>query len=100
MKFIDRDTTTNSSTINSGEIIATEILPNNSFSSRNNNLGDQERILELSPNGRYAKFNCVLGKGAYKVVYKALDRDEGFEVAWNCFQVWREINKDYKGRIS
>jgi len=31
--------------------------------------------------------NTVLGKGAYKVVYKAIDREEGYEVAWNCFQV-------------
>jgi WNK lysine deficient protein kinase len=33
------------------------------------------------------QLNCVLGKGAYKVVYKAIDREEGYEVAWNCFQV-------------
>ena len=29
---------------------------------------------------------CIKGylKGAYKVVYKGLDREEGYEVAWNC----------------
>ncbi|CAG8621824.1 5611_t:CDS:10 [Paraglomus brasilianum] len=47
---------------------------------------DPETIVEISPNGRYAKLNTVLGKGAYKVVYKAIDREEGYEVAWNCFQ--------------
>jgi hypothetical protein len=31
--------------------------------------------------------NILLGKGAHKVVYKAIDREEGYEVAWNCFQV-------------
>ncbi|KAJ3204849.1 signal transducing kinase of the PAK, partial [Dinochytrium kinnereticum] len=31
--------------------------------------------------------NLLLGKGAYKVVYKGLDRDEGYEVAWNTCQI-------------
>ena len=31
--------------------------------------------------------NQVLGKGAYKIVYKAIDREEGYEVAWNTCQV-------------
>ncbi|KAJ3190011.1 signal transducing kinase of the PAK [Gaertneriomyces sp. JEL0708] len=48
--------------------------------------GDQERVIETSPNGRYAKLNQLLGKGAYKVVYKAIDREEGYEVAWNTCQ--------------
>jgi len=48
---------------------------------------DTEKIIEISPNGRYAKLNCVLGKGAYKVVFKAMDREEGYEVAWNTCQV-------------
>ncbi|KAI9106273.1 kinase-like domain-containing protein [Phlyctochytrium arcticum] len=42
--------------------------------------------METSPNGRYAKLNHVLGKGAYKVVYKSIDREEGYEVAWNTCQ--------------
>ncbi|KAF0460272.1 kinase-like protein [Gigaspora margarita] len=46
----------------------------------------RETVIEESPSGRYAKLNTVLGKGAYKVVYKAIDREEGYEVAWNCFQ--------------
>ncbi|KAJ3035305.1 signal transducing kinase of the PAK [Rhizophlyctis rosea] len=52
----------------------------------NRNKDDSERVIELSPNGRYAKLNQVLGKGAYKVVYKAIDREEGYEVAWNTCQ--------------
>lgn len=43
-----------------------------------------EKITELSPDGRYAKLNVVLGKGACKVVWKALDLEDGVEVAWNC----------------
>eukprot|EP00158_Paraphelidium_tribonemae_P004637 Partr_v1_DN26885_c0_g1_i2_m40262 putative WNK lysine deficient protein kinase len=60
----------------------------------NSNAEDGERIIEVSPNARYAKLNVVLGKGAYKVVYKAIDREEGYEVAWNCFQTSRaEFNE-------
>ncbi|KAI8929859.1 kinase-like domain-containing protein [Entophlyctis helioformis] len=47
---------------------------------------DTERVVEESPNRRYAKLNQILGKGAYKVVYKAIDREEGYEVAWNTCQ--------------
>lgn len=48
---------------------------------------DVERIIEVSNNGRFAKLNTFLGKGAFKVVYKAIDREEGYEVAWNVLQV-------------
>ncbi|KAI8337696.1 kinase-like domain-containing protein [Chlamydoabsidia padenii] len=44
---------------------------------------DTEKVIEVSPNERYARLNTLLGKGAYKVVYKAIDREEGYEVAWN-----------------
>lgn len=55
---------------------------------------DSDRVVEESPNRRYAKvalgimkMNQVLGKGAYKIVFKAIDREEGYEVAWNTCQV-------------
>ncbi|CEP18945.1 hypothetical protein [Parasitella parasitica] len=51
---------------------------------------DSERVIEVSNNGRYAKLNTFLGKGAFKVVYKAIDREEGYEVAWNVLQVTRQ----------
>ncbi|KAF9976876.1 hypothetical protein BGZ73_007584 [Actinomortierella ambigua] len=51
---------------------------------------DPEKVVEVSPNGRYAKLNTVLGKGAYKIVYKGIDREEGYEVAWNCFQTTKQ----------
>lgn len=38
------------------------------------------------PNSRYGKLNIILGKGAYKVVWKAIDREDGIEVAWNSCQ--------------
>ncbi|CAB4412737.1 unnamed protein product [Rhizophagus irregularis] len=61
---------------------------------------DRETVIEESPNQRYAKLNTVLGKGAYKVVYKAIDREEGYEVAWNCFQTtkaeFNELSQEIK----
>lgn len=48
---------------------------------------DTEKVVEVSGNQRYARLNTLLGKGAYKVVYKAIDREEGYEVAWNTMQV-------------
>ncbi|KAI9473498.1 MAG: kinase-like domain-containing protein [Benjaminiella poitrasii] len=51
---------------------------------------DTERVIEVSNNGRFAKLNTFLGKGAFKVVYKAIDREEGYEVAWNVLQITRQ----------
>ena len=43
-----------------------------------------EKIIEYGGlNNRYGKLNVILGKGAYKVVWKAIDLEEGIEVAWN-----------------
>ena len=51
---------------------------------------DVEKVIEVSPNGRYARLNTLLGKGAYKIVYKGIDREEGYEVAWNIFSQVKE----------
>lgn len=39
--------------------------------------------VETDPTGRYARFEEILGKGATKTVYKAIDEVLGMEVAWN-----------------
>jgi WNK lysine deficient protein kinase len=39
---------------------------------------DEERAMK-----RYKKLNVVLGEGAFKKVFKAIDQEEGKEVAWN-----------------
>lgn len=38
---------------------------------------------EVDPTGRYMRYNLILGRGAFKTVYKAFDEVEGIEVAWN-----------------
>ncbi|KAI8544923.1 hypothetical protein RHMOL_Rhmol07G0003100 [Rhododendron molle] len=39
--------------------------------------------VEKDPRGRYVRYNELLGKGAFKTVYKAFDELDGIEVAWN-----------------
>ncbi|XP_073270961.1 serine/threonine-protein kinase WNK8-like isoform X1 [Primulina huaijiensis] len=39
--------------------------------------------LEACPRARYVRYNEVLGKGAFKTVYKAFDKLDGTECAWN-----------------
>ncbi|XP_052886835.1 probable serine/threonine-protein kinase WNK3 [Gossypium arboreum] len=54
---------------------------------------DQERddsdveFVEVDPTGRYGRYKEVLGRGAFKKVYKAFDELEGIEVAWNQVKV-------------
>ncbi|KAI4303426.1 hypothetical protein MLD38_039059 [Melastoma candidum] len=40
-------------------------------------------FLEKDPSGRYVRHSEILGKGAFKTVYKAFDEVDGIEVAWN-----------------
>uniref|UniRef100_M1BJR2 non-specific serine/threonine protein kinase n=2 Tax=Solanum tuberosum TaxID=4113 RepID=M1BJR2_SOLTU len=44
-------------------------------------------FVELDPTGRYGRYKDVLGKGAFKKVYRAFDELEGIEVAWNQVKV-------------
>ncbi|XP_027773437.1 probable serine/threonine-protein kinase WNK3 isoform X1 [Solanum pennellii] len=43
----------------------------------------EPEFVELDPSGRYGRYKEVLGKGAFKKVYRAFDELEGIEVAWN-----------------
>ncbi|KAI8883917.1 kinase-like protein [Backusella circina FSU 941] len=61
---------------------------------------DIEKVVQVSPNERYVRLNTLLGKGAYKIVYKAIDREEGYEVAWNTMQATKSIdNKEMEHEI-
>ncbi|GAB2296164.1 Serine/threonine-protein kinase wnk8, variant 4 [Dionaea muscipula] len=44
---------------------------------------DDLDVAERDPSGRYVRYNEILGKGAFKTVYKAFDEVNGIEVAWN-----------------
>lgn len=38
---------------------------------------------EKDPLGRYVRYDEILGKGAFKTVFKGFDEADGIEVAWN-----------------
>ncbi|CAI8598831.1 unnamed protein product [Vicia faba] len=40
-------------------------------------------IIEIDPTARYFRYKEVIGKGAFKTVYKAFDEITGLEVAWS-----------------
>ncbi|XP_019058686.1 PREDICTED: serine/threonine-protein kinase WNK8-like isoform X1 [Tarenaya hassleriana] len=42
---------------------------------------------EKDPTGRYIRYDDILGKGAFKTVYKAFDEVDGIEVAWNLVSI-------------
>ncbi|KAL3677824.1 hypothetical protein R1sor_020780 [Riccia sorocarpa] len=44
-------------------------------------------FVEVDPTGRYGRYRDVLGKGAFKTVYRAFDEVDGIEVAWNQVRV-------------
>ncbi|XP_030963613.1 probable serine/threonine-protein kinase WNK4 isoform X1 [Quercus lobata] len=50
---------------------------------RTNESKSEYGYVETDPTHRYGRFNEVLGKGAMKKVYKAIDEFLGIEVAWN-----------------
>ncbi|GAA0143037.1 non-receptor serine/threonine protein kinase [Lithospermum erythrorhizon] len=42
-----------------------------------------DQVVEVSPDNRYIRCNEILGRGAFKIVYKGFDEVDGIEVAWN-----------------
>ncbi|GAU35074.1 hypothetical protein TSUD_69970 [Trifolium subterraneum] len=44
-------------------------------------------VEEIDPTGRYIKYKEVIGKGAFKTVYRAFDEVNGIEVAWGQIQI-------------
>ncbi|KAF3437536.1 hypothetical protein FNV43_RR20290 [Rhamnella rubrinervis] len=61
-------------------------MPQDSSSEQDQDDSDAE-FVEVDPTGRYGRYKEVLGKGAFKKVYRAFDELEGIEVAWNQVKV-------------
>nr|KYP71961.1 putative serine/threonine-protein kinase WNK4 [Cajanus cajan] len=61
--------------------IVFSLPPNNDFKIGESR--DFEVVVEKDPTGRYLRYNEILGKGAFKIVYKGFDEVDGIEVAWN-----------------
>ncbi|KAK7301577.1 hypothetical protein RJT34_12444 [Clitoria ternatea] len=53
----------------------------------------EHRYMETDPTGRYARVGDILGKGAMKTVYKAIDEVLGIEVAWNQVKLNEALRK-------
>ncbi|XP_009126757.2 probable serine/threonine-protein kinase WNK4 isoform X1 [Brassica rapa] len=47
------------------------------------NMNQVSEYVETDPTGRYGRFEEVLGRGAMKTVFKAIDEKLGIEVAWS-----------------
>ncbi|KAL0364539.1 UNVERIFIED_CONTAM: putative serine/threonine-protein kinase WNK2 [Sesamum angustifolium] len=63
-------------------------MPQDSVSEHDPDESDTEPdFVEADPSGRYGRYKEVLGKGAFKEVYRAFDEWEGIEVAWNQVKV-------------
>jgi hypothetical protein len=48
---------------------------------------EEEEAVDVSPNGRYLKFDEEIGRGSFKTVYRGLDTQTGVSVAWCELQV-------------
>ncbi|VVA93475.1 unnamed protein product [Arabis nemorensis] len=48
---------------------------------------DEADFIDKDPTGRYIRYDDVLGRGAFKTVYKAFDQVQGIEVAWNLMSI-------------
>ncbi|XVE56707.1 hypothetical protein DITRI_Ditri04bG0032400 [Diplodiscus trichospermus] len=61
-------------------------MPQGTTSDQEQDDSDSE-FVEIDPTGRYGRYKEVLGRGAFKKVYRAFDELEGIEVAWNQVKV-------------
>ncbi|XWS47873.1 hypothetical protein CRYUN_Cryun13aG0023000 [Craigia yunnanensis] len=61
-------------------------MPQDTTSEKEQDDSDAE-FVEIDPTGRYGRYKEVLGRGAFKKVYRAFDELEGIEVAWNQIKV-------------
>ncbi|KAI3937589.1 hypothetical protein MKW92_009143 [Papaver armeniacum] len=49
-------------------------------------------VVETDPSGRYIRYREILGRGAFKTVYKGFDEVDGIEVAWNQVRIGEVIH--------
>ena len=55
----------------------------NEFNLEKNEINKKNKIIEWSPNKRFAMFDEKIGEGQFKKVFRGYDYDYGREIAWN-----------------
>jgi WNK lysine deficient protein kinase len=55
--------------------------------------------IDQSPGGRYICYHDILGRGAFKIVYRGYDKQEGIEVAWNSIYIGK-LNEHEKNSVA
>lgn len=58
---------------------------------------EETQAVASSPDGRFLKFNCEIGRGSFKTVYKGLDTETTLEVAWCELQVSCKVRGHSQG---
>lgn len=62
-------------------------------------ISDKNKIIEISPCGKYSRLNDLIGEGSSKAVYKGLDLINMTEIAYNVIST-KDKKKEDKIRIS
>ncbi|KAK5856874.1 hypothetical protein PBY51_008437 [Eleginops maclovinus] len=60
---------------------------------------EETQAVAVSPDGRFLKFNIVIGRGSFKNVYRGLDTENNVEVAW-CELQTHCLNRSERLRFS
>lgn len=58
----------------------------------------EEEAVDVSPDGRYLKFDEEIGRGSFKTVYRGLDTQTGVSVAW-CELQEKKLSKSERQRF-
>lgn len=58
----------------------------------------EEEAVDVSPDGRYLKFDEEIGRGSFKTVYRGLDTQTGVSVAW-CELQEKKLTKSERQRF-
>lgn len=58
------------------------------------NMSDNDKILEISPCGKYSRVNDIIGEGASKTVYRGLDLINMKEIAYNTISTKNKKKED------
>ncbi|KAK3256499.1 serine threonine-protein kinase [Cymbomonas tetramitiformis] len=60
---------------------------------------EEAHVVERDPTGRWNRYNELLGRGSFKMVYKGFDTKEGIEVAWNKVNTSGPLTTEDKERL-